>query len=100
MPNYEALAKQVFIRWTEDRGDIRVFAGTVADPFFYRFWERPFDSFKFRTGAGGGVLTAAQDRTTIDNLAPNAVSGFNVNTIADRGSPSAISQRWKSTPCY
>ena len=43
---------------------------------------RLFDSFNFRTGAGGGVLTPAQDRDNQLNIAPNAVSGFNVNTIA------------------
>jgi hypothetical protein len=58
-----------------------VFAGTVADPFFIDLGAA-FDSFNFRAGAGGGVLTAAQDKDDHLNLAPNAVSGFNVNTIA------------------
>jgi hypothetical protein len=81
MPNYEALAKQGIYTVDGDRGDIRVFAGTVADPFFIDLGAA-FDSFNFRTGAGGGVLTAAQDKDDHLNLAPNAVSGFNVNTIA------------------
>ncbi len=81
MPDYEALAKQGIYSVDGDRGDIRVFAGTVADPFFIDLGAA-FDSFNFRTGAGGGVLTAAQDKDDHLNLAPNAVSGFNVNTIA------------------
>jgi hypothetical protein len=81
MPNYEALAKEGIYTVAGDRGDIRVFAGTVADPFFIDLGAA-FDSFNFRTAAGGGVLTAAQDKDNHLNLAPNAVSGFNVNTIA------------------
>jgi hypothetical protein len=81
MPDYEALAKQGIYTVQGDRGDIRVFAGTVADPFFIDLGAA-FDSFNFRTAAGGGVLTAAQDKDNYLNLAPNAVSGFNVNTIA------------------
>jgi hypothetical protein len=81
MPNYEALAKQGIYTVDGDRGDIRVFAGTVADPFFIDLGAS-FDTFNFRTAAGGGVLTAAQDKDDHLNLAPNAVSGFNVNTIA------------------
>ena len=81
MPNYEALAMQGIYTVAGDRGDIRIFAGTVADPFFIDLGAA-FDSFNFRTAAGGGVLTAAQDKDNHLNLAPNAVSGFNVNTIA------------------
>jgi Domain of unknown function (DUF4331) len=81
MPDYEALAQQGIYTVQGDRGDIRVFAGTVADPFYIDLGAA-FDSFNFRTGAGGGVLTAAQDADDHLNIAPNAVSGFNVNTIA------------------
>ncbi len=81
MPDYDDLAKQGINTIQGDRGDIRIFAGTVADPFFIDLGAA-FDSFNFRTGAGGGVLTAAQDKDDHLNLAPNAVSGFNVNTIA------------------
>jgi hypothetical protein len=80
MPDYDALAKQG-IYSIGNKGDIRVFAGTVADPFFIDLGAA-FDSFNFRTAAGGGVLTPAQDGNDLSNLAPNAVSGFNVNTIA------------------
>src|SRR6202041_2611568 len=81
MPDYEALAKQGIYTVAGDRGDIRVFAGTVADPFFIDLGAT-FDSLNYRAAAGGGVLTAAQDKNDHLNLAPNAVSGFNVNTIA------------------
>jgi Domain of unknown function (DUF4331) len=80
MPDYDALAKQG-IYTLGNRGDIRVFAGTVADPFFIDLGAA-FDSFNFRAGAGGGALTPAQDANDLSNVAPNAVSGFNVNTIA------------------
>ncbi len=81
MPDYEALAKQGIYTVSGDGGEARVFAGTVADPFFIDLGAA-FDTFNFRTAAGGGVLTAAQDKDNYLNLAPNAVSGFNVNTIA------------------
>ena len=80
MPDYEALAKQG-IYTVGSRGDIRVFAGTVADPFFIDLGAA-FDSFNFRAGAGGGVLSPAADANDLYNTAPNSVSGFNVNTIA------------------
>ena len=82
MPNYDALAAQG-IYHLQGRGganDISVFAGTVADPFFIDLGAA-FDSFNFRAGAGGGVLTTAQDKDDHLNLAANSVSGFNVNTI-------------------
>jgi len=82
MPDYDALAAQGIynLQGKNGQSDIRVFAGTVADPFFIDLGAA-FDSFNFRAGAGGGVLTAAQDKDDKLNLAPNAVAGFNVNTI-------------------
>jgi hypothetical protein len=84
MPKYEELAEQGIytVGGGGDESDIRVFAGTVADPFFIDLGAA-FDTFNFRnTGSGvPGVLTAAQDKDDHLNLAPNAVSGFNVNTI-------------------
>jgi hypothetical protein len=85
MPDYDDLAKQGIYTLEGSGwggGDIRVFAGTVADPFFIDLGAA-FDTFNFRnTGSGvPGVLTAAQDKDDHLNLAPNAVSGFNVNTI-------------------
>jgi hypothetical protein len=78
MPDYDSLAMQGIYTV---QGGIKVFAGTVADPFFIDLGAA-FDSFNFRPAAGGGVLTTAQDADDHLNLAPNAVSGFNVNTIA------------------
>jgi hypothetical protein len=80
MPNYDALAAQGIYSVGKNQ-DIRVFAGTVADPFFIDLGAA-FDSLNFRTSAGGGVLSPAQDANDYSNVAPNAVSGFNVNTIA------------------
>jgi hypothetical protein len=80
MPNYEALAAQGIYDLQGGADGVRVFAGTVADPFFIDLGAA-FDSLNFRTAAGGGVLTAAQDKSDRLNTAPNAVSGFNVNTI-------------------
>jgi hypothetical protein len=85
MPNYDALAAQgvYSLKGPGNSGisNIRVFAGTVADPFFIDLGAA-FDSLNFRTAAGGGVLTAAQDADDYSNIAPNSVAGFNVNTIA------------------
>jgi hypothetical protein len=82
MPDYDSLAAQgIYSLQGTGVSDVRVFAGTVADPFFIDLGAA-FDSFNFRTAAGGGVLTAAQDKDNYLNLAPNAVAGFNVNTIA------------------
>ena len=78
MPNYTALRGQG--TYTLANG-MRVFAGTVSDPFFVDLGAA-FDSLNFRMGAGGGVLSAAVDGDDHSNYAPNAVAGFNVNSIA------------------
>ena len=89
MPNYDALAQQGIYNLSGGAGsssasDMRVFAGTVADPFFIDLGAA-FDSFNFRANSGSGVpgvLSASQDADDHTNIAPNSVSGFNVNTIA------------------
>jgi hypothetical protein len=83
MPNYNALAEQGIysLKGPGNVSTIRVFAGTVADPFFIDLGAA-FDSLNFRTSAGGGVLSAQNDANDQLNLSPNAVAGFNVNTIA------------------
>ena len=78
MPNYPALAAQGI--YTLNNG-IKVFAGTVDDPFYIDLGAT-FDSLNFRTAAGGGVLSAAADANDKVNTAPDYVSGYNVNTIA------------------
>jgi hypothetical protein len=78
MPDYETLAKQGI--YSLGNG-IRVFAGTVDDPFYIDLGAA-FDSLNFRAAVGGGVLTPAQDAADNTNFAPDFVSGFNVNSIA------------------
>lgn len=78
MPNYPALAAQGIYDLTNG---VRVFAGTVDDPFYIDLGAA-FDSLNFRVGAGGGVLSAAADANDHVNTAPDFVSGYNVNTIA------------------
>lgn len=82
MPNYEALAKEGIY----DLGNgIKVFAGTVDDPFYIDLGAA-FDTLNFRAGATStgtpGVLSDGQDAQDKLNFAPDAVSGFNVNSIA------------------
>jgi hypothetical protein len=78
MPNYNALRQQGIYTLTNG---VRVFAGTVADPFFIDLGAT-FDSLNFRKSVGGGVLSAAVDADDKNNYAPNTLAGFNVNTIA------------------
>lgn len=82
MPAYEALAKQGIY----DLGNgVKVFAGTVDDPFYIDLGAA-FDTLNFRPSAFGtgvpAVLTDAQDGDDTRNFASDSVSGFNVNTIA------------------
>jgi hypothetical protein len=63
--------------------NVSVFAGTVADPFFIDLGAA-FDSLNFRSAAGGGVLTPSVDLDDKNNYAPNALAGFNVNSIVLR----------------
>lgn len=78
MPDYPALAAQGI--YSLGSG-ISVFTGTVDDPFYIDLGAA-FDSLNFRVGAGGGVLSAAQDAADNVNTASDFVSGYNVNTIA------------------
>jgi len=77
MPDYNALrAKGIY----ELPNGVRVFAGTVADPFFIDLGAA-FDSLNFRMAAGGGVLSPSVDADDKNNYAPNTLAGFNVNSI-------------------
>jgi len=78
MPNYDSLRAQGV--YTLANG-IRVFAGTVSDPFFIDLGAF-FDSLNFRMAAGGGILPPHIDGDDSSNYAPNALAGFNVNSIA------------------
>jgi hypothetical protein len=76
MPDYPALFKQG-VHYLAN--NVKVFAGTVDDPFFIDLGAT-FDSLNFRMGVGG-VLPAAEDADDNHNYAPDAVAGFNVNSI-------------------
>ena len=76
MPDYEKLFRQ----GVNDLGNgVRVFAGTVDDPFFIDLGAA-FDSLNFRMGVGG-ILSATEDADDTHNYAADAVAGFNVNSI-------------------
>jgi hypothetical protein len=77
MPNYDALRSQGIYNLGNG---VRVFAGTVADPFFIDLGAA-FDSLNFRSFTGGGVLPGGLDIEDRTNFAPNALAGFNVNSI-------------------
>ena len=75
MPAYSSLASQGIYTLSNE---IRVFAGTVDDPFYIDLGAA-FDSLNFRTV----VLTPEQDADDNQNFGGcDDVSGFNVNTIA------------------
>ena len=85
MPNYAGRGQSdrdgLFQQGIYELGDgIRVFAGTVNDPFYIDLGAT-FDSLNFRMAAGGGVLKEDVDSDDKRNYAPDAVSGFNVNSI-------------------
>lgn len=88
MPDYESLVQQGIY----DLADVKVFAGTVDDPFWIDLGAA-FDTLNFRAGAVApeppvngtgvpGVLSLSQDNDDANNFAPDDVSGFNVNAIA------------------
>jgi hypothetical protein len=83
MPDYDSLAAQGIynLEGRDGASDVRVFAGTVADPFFIDLGAT-FDSLNYRAGTGVEALTPAQDADDRLNTAPDSVAGFNVNTIA------------------
>jgi Domain of unknown function (DUF4331) len=76
MPEYHELFKQGIY---ELGNGVRVFAGTVNDPFYIDLGAA-FDSLNFRMGVGG-ILPPHEDADDKHNYAPDAVGGFNVNTI-------------------
>jgi hypothetical protein len=80
MPDYPSLFKQAIHQVAPE---VRVFAGTVEDPFWIDLGAA-FDSLNFRATdfKVPGVLSDAQDADDTRNFATDAVSGFNVNAIA------------------
>ena len=77
MPNYSALYNQGQYAW----GTACVYSLQRSTIHFLLTWEAAFDSLHFRQKAGGGVLSAAQDADDTHNYAPDAVAGYNVNSI-------------------
>src|SRR5258708_5071560 len=79
-PRTMAMYGELFEQGVFDLGNgVRVFAGTVDDPFYIDLGAA-FDSLNFRMGVAG-VLPAAEDADDTHNYAPDAVAGFNVNSI-------------------
>jgi hypothetical protein len=81
MPDYPALARQGI--YSLDNG-VRVFAGTVDDPFYIDLGGI-FDTLNLRgnfPSGTPGVLTNSQDSDDKTNFGPDSVAGFNVNSIA------------------
>jgi len=76
MPKYNELFRQGIYDLSKG---VRVFAGTVDDPFYIDLGAT-FDSLNFRMGVGG-ILPAAEDADDTHNYAADAVAGFNVNSI-------------------
>ena len=76
MPNYNSLFQQGVHNLANN---VRVFAGTVDDPFYIDLGAA-FDSLNFRMGVGG-ILSPSVDADDTHNYASDAVAGYNVNTI-------------------
>ncbi|HEY4933369.1 MAG TPA: DUF4331 domain-containing protein [Terriglobales bacterium] len=76
MPDYDSLFNQGVVNLGNN---MRVFAGTVDDPFYIDLGAA-FDSLNFRMGVGG-ILSSAVDSDDKNNYAPDAVAGYNVNSI-------------------
>lgn len=66
--------------YTTNTPDVKVFAGTVDDPFWIDLGAA-FDTLNLRSAAGAGVLSPAQDAALV-NIASDTVSGYSVNAIA------------------
>ncbi len=76
MPDYKSL----FAQGTHYLANgVKVWAGTADDPFFIDLGAA-FDSLNFRSGVGP-VLSSAVDADDTHNYAPDAVGGYNVNSI-------------------
>ncbi len=76
IPNFPALASQAIYNLGNG---IRVFAGTVDDPFYIDLGAA-FDTLNLR--AAGIVLGPATDADDHTNLNSDNVSGYNVNSLA------------------
>jgi hypothetical protein len=66
--------------YTTTTPNVKVFAGTVDDPFWIDLGAT-FDTLNLRSTVAPGVLTPAQD-AAFQNFASDTVSGYAVNAIA------------------
>ena len=66
--------------YTTKVSGVKVFAGTVDDPFWIDLGGA-FDTLNLRAAVNGGVLSPAQDAGQ-QNIAADTVSGYSVNAIA------------------
>src|SRR5258708_19147658 len=76
MPNYPSLFNQGIFGLANG---VNVWAGTADDPFFIDLGAA-FDSLNFLSGVGP-VLSPSIDPDNTHNYAPDAVGGYNVNSI-------------------
>jgi hypothetical protein len=76
MPSYSSLFSQGIYSLA---GGVKVWAGTADDPFFIDLGGA-LDSLNFRSGVGP-VLSPSIDADNTHNYAPDAVGGYNVNSI-------------------
>ena len=76
MPDYKSLFAQG-IHYLAN--GVKVWAGTADDPFFIDLGAF-FDSVNFRSGTGP-ILSSTIDADNGHNYAPDAVGGYNVNSI-------------------
>ena len=67
--------------YTTSTPNVKVFAGTVDDPFWIDLGAA-FDTLNLRAAVNGGVLTPAQDADDKTNITSDTVSGYSVNAIA------------------
>jgi hypothetical protein len=93
MPNYPALFSQGIYKLNDGA---RVWAGTADDPFFIDLGAA-FDSLNFRKGVGP-VLSPAVDADDTHNYAPDAVGGYNVNSIVLEVPVSLLTQDGRTHP--
>ncbi len=76
--NYPALFGQA--TYTTSTPNVKVFTGTVDDPFWIDLGAA-FDTLNLRSAVNGGVLSPSQDASA-SNIASDTVSGYSVNAIA------------------
>lgn len=66
--------------YNTNMADVKVFAGTVDDPFWIDLGAA-FDTLNLRSSVAPGALTVGQDSSLV-NVASDTVSGYAVNAIA------------------